>query len=65
MQEKYQSDIFGFGNLVYQNYPKSFKDIEDKWNDKYFPNIKVNVKSNVELISTGSIENTIGKEESK
>ena len=65
MQEKYKSDIFGFGNLVYQNYPKSFKDIEDKWNDVYFPKIKVNVKSNVQLISTGSIENTIGEEESK
>ena len=65
IQQKYQSDIFGFGNLVYQNYPKNFKKIENKWNDVYFPKIEVKVKANTELISTGSIENTIRKEKAK
>lgn len=62
MQTEHQSDIFGFGNLVYKNYPHYFNKIEKKWNDKYFPKMDVLITSNVNLVSTGSLENTIRKE---
>ena len=63
MQEKYKSDIFGFGNLVYKNYPDTWQKIKNKWNDVYFPKIKVNVDTDIQLVSTGSLENTIRKED--
>ncbi len=63
MQTKYKSDIFGFGNLIYKNHPDAWKKIKDKWNDVYFPKIKVNIQTDVELVSTGSLENTIRKED--
>lgn len=63
MQKQYKSDIFGFGNLVYKKYPNTF--IEEKWNDVDFPKLTVEVNSDVNLISTGSLENTIRKENSK
>ncbi len=62
MKNDYKSDIFGFGNMVYKKYPNYF---ETKWNDEYFSNIDVSIKSDVKLISTGSLENTIRKENSK
>lgn len=65
MQTKYQSDIFGFGNLIYKNYPDTWKKIKDDWNEIYFPKIKVNIQTDVELVSTGSLENTIRKEDKK
>ena len=63
MQTKYKSDIFGFGNLIYKNHPDAWKKIKDKWNDVYFPKIKVNIQTDVELVSTGSLENTIREED--
>lgn len=63
MQTKYKSDIFGFGNLIYKNYPNTWKKVKNKWNDVYFPKIKVNVQTDLELVSTGSLENTIRKED--
>ena len=58
-----KTDIFGFGNLVYKNYPDTWQKIKNKWNDVYFPKIKVNVDTDIQLVSTGSLENTIRKED--
>ncbi len=63
MQNTYKSDIFGFGNLIYKNYPETWEKIKDNWNDVYFPKIKVNIQTDVKLVSTGSLENTIRKED--
>ena len=63
MQTKYKSDIFGFGNLIYKNHPDTWKKIKEDWNEIYFPKIKVNIQTDVELVSTGSLENTIREED--
>ncbi len=58
-RKNYKSDIFGFGNLIYKNYPKKWKKIKDKWNEKYLQKLDVNVKVNTEIISTGSLTKTL------
>lgn len=65
MMNEYKSDIFGFGNMVYKKYPNYFEKKEDVWNDKYFPKMNVSIKTDVKLVSTGSLENTIRKENAR
>lgn len=58
-QEKYQSDIFGFGNLIYKKNPNFYKKYEDDW-DSYFSTIKTKIKVNLNLESKGSFEQSLG-----
>lgn len=59
VQSKWQADIFGFGNLIYKNNPKTWKKLEKNWNSKYFPNLNIKVKTNLKIDATGSLLNTI------
>ena len=59
VQNKYKADIFGFGNLIYKNNPKTWEKLEKDWNSKYFPNLKVKIKTNLQINATGSLEKTI------
>jgi spore germination protein KC len=38
------TDIFGFGDAIYRHNPKYWKKVRTKWNDDYFPNMKVSVE---------------------
>ena len=59
VQSKWQADIFGFGNLIYKNNPKTWKKQEKNWNSKYFPNLNIKVKTDLKIDATGSLINTI------
>ncbi len=59
VQSKWQADIFGFGNLIYKNDPKTWKKLEKNWNSKYFPNLNIKVKTDLKIDATGSLINTI------
>ena len=59
VQSKWQADIFGFGNLIYKNNPKTWKKLEKNWNSKYFPNLNIKVKTDLKIDATGSLINTI------
>ena len=59
VQNKYQADIFGFGNLIYKNNPKTWEKLEKEWNSKYFPNLNIKIKTNLKINATGSLEKTI------
>ncbi len=59
VQNKWQADIFGFGNLIYKNNPNTWKKLEKNWNSKYFPNLNIKVKTNLKINATGSLLNTI------
>ena len=59
MQSIYKADVFGFGNKVYKKYPKVWKKLEKKWYTTYFPNLKINIDSNIVINSTGSLDKTI------
>lgn len=55
----YQTDIFGFGNLIYKNKPKTWQKIEKNWNNKYLQNINIKIKTNLKIEDTGSLVETI------
>lgn len=59
VQNKYKADIFGFGNLIYKNNPKTWEKLETEWNSKYFPNLNVKIKTDLKITATGSLEKTI------
>jgi len=57
VSKKYKSDIFGYGNLIYKNYPKYFDKINN-WNNEY-QDLKVNIKVNVNIDTIGTSQITI------
>ncbi len=59
VQTKYKADIFGFGNLIYKNDPKTWKKLKNNWNSKYFPNLNIKLKTNLKIEATGSLVKTI------
>lgn len=62
IKEEYKSDIFGFGNLIYKNYPKKWKIIKKDWNNKYFKKINIKIHTNTKIVSTGSLTKTLEEE---
>lgn len=57
-QNKFNSDILGFGQLAYQKDPKYWKKNKDKW-DQIYPTIEYEVKVNSTLIREGVFGKTI------
>lgn len=53
--KKYNSDIFGFKDLYYKTAPDYFKEIKNEWYDKHFQNIKIEVKSEVNIFEKGNL----------
>ena len=64
VQSKYKADIFGFGNIIYKNDPKTWEKLEKEWNSKYFPNLNVKIKTNLKISATGSLVKTIKEDKS-
>ena len=58
MQNKYHSDVFGFGNKIYKKYP-NWKNIKDNWNDVYFHRLNIEIKTCLKIYSSGSLDRTI------
>ena len=55
IKNKYNSDIFGFRDLIYKTNPKYYKEINKDWYKGIFQNIKVNVKVEVKGKEKGSL----------
>lgn len=55
IKNKYNSDIFGFRDLIYKTDPKYYKEINKDWYKGIFQNIKVNVKVEVKGKEKGSL----------
>lgn len=51
VQKEYNSDIFGFGNMIYRKNPKLWAQLSDQW-DNIFPTLEVEVEPKVEIINT-------------
>lgn len=57
IKENYNTDIFGFRQLYYHTDHKYFKEKCNNWYEDIYPNIKLEVKSNIKLYEKG---NTLG-----
>lgn len=54
LAKKYQTDIFGFGNMYYKKYPKKYNKIKS-WNEE-FTNIEIEVITDFKYTSKGTLE---------
>ena len=57
IREKYNTDVFKFRDLYYKTDYKYFKENCNNWYEDVFPNLKLEVKSKIELYEKG---NTLG-----
>lgn len=57
-QEDFKTDILGFGNKFYRNYPKYYKSIKN-WNKDVFPTIDSNIKVKINVITKGSARQSL------
>lgn len=55
------TDVFGFGEAIHRADPKYWKTVEKDWN-KAFKDVKVQVKADVKLRRTGTINNSFMKD---
>lgn len=62
-QEKYKTDIFGFGLAFYHNYPEYYKKVEKEWDEKVFTQLDVKVTVSLDIEAKGSLEQSIRWEE--
>jgi len=58
VQDKFGSDIFGFGATIHQQNPKEWKKIKDQW-DEEFTEIPVNIKVKMTIRHFGAVINPI------
>lgn len=61
IQKKYNSDIFGFGDVIYKSYPKYFQKIKDEFKHDGFQNMKVNVSVKIKGQEKGNLNRGVGK----
>lgn len=58
-QKEYNSDIFGYGNMIYKNNLKKWNEIKDKWDEEIFANLEFDIEIDIFLSSKGSFDQTI------
>ena len=61
VQQKYDSDIFGFGEALHRKYPHLWRDYREHWEDS-FRTVKVNVHSKVAIRRIGSVIQPLKRE---
>jgi spore germination protein KC len=61
VQQKYASDIFGFGEALHRKYPHLWRDYREHWEDS-FRTVKVNVHSKVAIRRIGSVIQPLKRE---
>jgi len=54
-QSEYDSDIFGFGNMIYKRDLKLWNRLKDNW-DEVFKTLDVEVQTDVHIVNTASIK---------
>jgi|AGTN01.2.fsa_nt_gi germination protein, Ger(x)C family len=52
------ADVYGFGEMVHKHYNEMWRDMEPNW-DKLFPEITLDIKADVAIISAGAIEKPV------
>jgi len=53
-QQEFNSDIFGFGNLLYRTLPRDWRRLSGRW-DEIFPRVQVNILVDANVRRTGLI----------
>lgn len=55
IRKNYNSDIFGFLDLIYKKDYNTYKKIKDNWYNQEYQNIKININSSIDIIGKGNV----------
>ena len=55
INEKYNSDVYGFRNMIYKKDYKYYNQIKDDYYNKVFNKLNFNIKSDISLITKGNL----------
>jgi spore germination protein KC len=58
LQKEFQSDIFGFGEVIHRSDPKEWKRLETNWNQE-FQNLEVSYNINAKIRRLGTIKKPV------
>lgn len=61
IRNKYNSDIFGFLDIIYKYDYKTYKKIVKNWNKNIFKNIKINVNTDIKIVNKGNVLEAINE----
>lgn len=59
IQKEYKADVFNFGSLLHKKNPDLWKKLGKDWDEKVFPNVKIQYKVNVTIERTGKLLKSI------
>ena len=55
IRKTYNSDIFGFLDLIYKKDYNTYKEIKDNWYDSTYQNLKINIETSINIIGKGNV----------
>jgi spore germination protein KC len=55
VQTEFETDIFGFGNLIFKKDPKLWKQLSSDW-DQYFKNLEIEIKPEIHIVNTALLK---------
>ncbi|MEW6308758.1 MAG: Ger(x)C family spore germination protein [Bacillota bacterium] len=55
VQGELKTDIYGFGNLIYRKRPKVWQRYSADWNERWFPQLQVDVSVTATLANSGAV----------
>lgn len=55
IRKNYNSDIFGFLDLIYKKDYNTYKKIKDTWYDSTYQDIKININTSINIIGKGNV----------
>lgn len=55
IRENYNSDIFGFLDIIYKKDYNTYKKIKNTWYEEDFKNIKINIDASINIIGKGNV----------
>lgn len=61
IRKNYNSDIFGFLDIIYKHDYKFYQEIKDTWYTNTFQNIKINLNPKIKIIAKGKIMEEINE----
>lgn len=62
LQNKYKTDVLGYGEIIHKKQPKEWKKIKNNW-EEIFKNLKIETEININIENQGSLIQTIKEEE--
>ena len=60
-QKDFQSDIFGFGDVIYRKHPKEWKKLKKNW-DETFASMPIHVNADFRIRRLGTVGNSFLEE---